>query len=83
MATVNGLHLHNIEDADAVAGAELEGSPEAEARERRERAVNLLHRTLGRYGSRELLLTAYQQYSVPWSDWLCAGAAQSGDPDKL
>jgi hypothetical protein len=42
-----------------------------------------LLKQLGRFGSRDLLLHARQQYSMPWTDWLCAGAAESGDLSKL
>jgi hypothetical protein len=91
VATVSGLHLGEVEDADADAGAELEvimssdfeDAPEEEPRERRKRALKMLHKQLARYGSRDLLRHADEQYSVPWSVSLCAGAAQAGDLSKL
>jgi hypothetical protein len=67
MATVSGLHLGEIEDADYAARCKLEP----------------LLKKLGKYGSRDLLLHAHEQYSVPWSDSLCAGAAEAGDISKL
>jgi hypothetical protein len=42
-----------------------------------------LQKQLAQFGSRDLLLHARHQYNVPWSELLCAGAAQSGDLSKL
>jgi hypothetical protein len=63
------------------AGLELLEPEDASVREMYQ--FEQLHKQLGRFGSCSLLLHARQQYSVPWSELLCAGAAQSGDLSKL
>jgi hypothetical protein len=67
MASLNGLHLVAAEGADEEKVYEIE----------------LLRKQLGEFASRDLLLLAHEQYNVPWSGWLCAGAAESGDLAKL
>jgi hypothetical protein len=81
MATVCGLHLENdVKDAGAADESDVEPFLRHFSDEWR---LDLLYKQLGKYCNSELLLHAHQQHNVPWSDWLSAGAAESGDLAKL
>jgi hypothetical protein len=79
MATACGLHLNNdVNDAGAADDAEPYRWHFSD-----EWRLDLLHKQLGKFCNRDLLLYAHQQHNVPWSDWISAGAAESGDLAKL